>query len=116
MDKQPHPVDRIVGQVIKNKRIERGLSQGEVGDAIGVSHQQIQKYEIGKNRLVASKLYDISTFLNANISCFFQIENNFEEFETDTMKLLRNYNKLSDRDKRVVQSMVKRLLKISKDA
>jgi transcriptional regulator with XRE-family HTH domain len=66
-----HPVDRHVGALVRAKRKAIGVSQAQLGDAIGVSFQQIQKYEEGANRLSSSKLFGIAQRLNAPLSCFF---------------------------------------------
>ena len=50
------PIDRLVGQQIHARRILKGLSQTELGDELGITFQQIQKYEQGTNRISASRL------------------------------------------------------------
>ena len=50
-------VDRIVGERIRRRRILTGLTQDQLGEALGVSYQQIQKYETGANRVSAGRLY-----------------------------------------------------------
>ncbi len=60
----PKPVDRIIGQNIRANRLARGLSQGELGDQIGVTFQQVQKYETGTNRVGGSRLIQIAKALN----------------------------------------------------
>lgn len=67
----PNPVDRHVGVRIRTRRIMLGLSQTELGDAVGVSFQQIQKYERGMNRVSASVLYAIGDKLRVSISYFY---------------------------------------------
>lgn len=69
--------DKHVGRKIKLKRSSLGITQGELGDMLGVTFQQIQKYEKGDNRIGAGKLYEISTILNVPVSYFFDgLENN----------------------------------------
>ena len=58
------PVDRIIGQNIRANRLARGLSQVELGDRIGVTFQQVQKYEKGANRVGGSRLVQIAKALN----------------------------------------------------
>lgn len=67
----PHPVDRHVGRRVQEKRLGLGLSQTALGKAVGVSFQQMQKYEKGQNRISASKLFEIADFLNVGIPYFF---------------------------------------------
>ncbi len=67
-----HPVDIHVGQQLRIRRIHSNLSQTELGQKVGLSYQQVQKYESGKNRISASMLYDIASGLNVPVSCFFE--------------------------------------------
>jgi transcriptional regulator with XRE-family HTH domain len=57
------PVDVLVGQNIRICRLQKGLSQGELGQQIGVTFQQVQKYEKGANRVGASRLNQIANVL-----------------------------------------------------
>ncbi|CAO4183405.1 helix-turn-helix domain-containing protein [Methylorubrum aminovorans] len=63
--------DRVVGQRIQVLRKARGLSQGALGSAIGVTFQQVQKYENGSNRVGASRLSDIARVLEVPVSALF---------------------------------------------
>lgn len=68
----PHPVDRHVGRRVCEKRISLGYNQSDLGRALGLTFQQIQKYEKGANRISASKLWDIARFFKVDIGYFFQ--------------------------------------------
>ncbi|MES2983667.1 MAG: helix-turn-helix transcriptional regulator [Pseudomonadota bacterium] len=68
----PHPVDTYVGRRLRLKRTILGMSQESIGKQIGVTFQQIQKYERGINRMGASRLYDFSKALGVQISYFFE--------------------------------------------
>ncbi|CAN5217150.1 helix-turn-helix transcriptional regulator [soil metagenome] len=68
----PHPVDRHVGRRVCEKRISLGYNQSDLGRALGLTFQQIQKYEKGANRISASKLWDIARFFKVDIAYFFQ--------------------------------------------
>jgi transcriptional regulator with XRE-family HTH domain len=57
-------VDEAIGRLIREKRVKKGLSQQRLGDKIGVTFQQVQKYESGKNRVAASMLLRISLALD----------------------------------------------------
>ena len=70
--KDPHPIDRHVGRRVHEKRLGSGMSQTALGKAVGVSFQQMQKYEKGQNRISASKLFEIAEFLNVGIPYFFE--------------------------------------------
>ena len=62
--------DTIIGERLRALRKARGISQTEVGDAIGVKFQQIQKFELGNNRIAASQLYELAKFFSIPISEF----------------------------------------------
>lgn len=67
----PHPVDRHVGRRVCEKRLALGYNQSDLGRALGLTFQQIQKYEKGANRISASKLFDIARFFKVEIGYFF---------------------------------------------
>jgi transcriptional regulator with XRE-family HTH domain len=68
----PQPVDVLVGQNIRICRLQKGLSQTELGERIGVTFQQIQKYEKGANRVGASRLTQISGVLGVPLPTLFE--------------------------------------------
>lgn len=73
MDEQgPDPIDRHVGTRIRGRRVGMRISQTKLGQAIGVTFQQIQKYESGTNRVGASNLFKIAQSLGVDVSFFFQ--------------------------------------------
>jgi len=65
-------VDAHVGQRVRGRRKEMGLSQEKLAKSLGVSFQQVQKYEIGINRVSAGRLWDISDTLEVDIGYFFE--------------------------------------------
>ena len=67
-----NPIDIHVGARLRQRRTLLGLSQGKLGDTVGLTFQQIQKYEHGVNRIGASRLYDLSRVLDVHISYFFE--------------------------------------------
>lgn len=67
----PRPVDVHVGGRVRLRRTLLGMSQEELGEALGVTFQQVQKYERGSNRISASRLFQISKILDAPITFFF---------------------------------------------
>ncbi len=71
MKKAPNPIDRHVGSRVRMRRVLLGMSQEKLGDALGLTFQQIQKYEKGTNRIGASRLQQISRTLNVPPSFFF---------------------------------------------
>jgi transcriptional regulator with XRE-family HTH domain len=70
--KTPNPVDKYVGSRVRMRRIMLGLSQEKLGDALGLTFQQIQKYEKGTNRIGASRLHQISDILQVPVSFLFE--------------------------------------------
>ena len=72
MLKVPNPIDKHVGSRVRMRRMLLGLSQEKLGEALGVTFQQVQKYEKGMNRIGASRLQDIAKILDAPPSFFFE--------------------------------------------
>ncbi|MBC2884047.1 helix-turn-helix transcriptional regulator [Ochrobactrum sp. CM-21-5] len=70
--KKPNPIDIHVGSRIRLRRNMLGLSQEKLGESLGITFQQIQKYEKGTNRVGASRLQAISSILNVPVSFFFE--------------------------------------------
>jgi transcriptional regulator with XRE-family HTH domain len=68
---KPNPVDVHVGGRVRLRRTLMGLSQEKLGEAIGLTFQQVQKYERGANRIGASRLFDLSRVLDVPVSFFF---------------------------------------------
>ena len=105
---QANTVDTYVGQRIRDKRNERGMSQTEVANAIGVTFQQVQKYERGTNRVGASRLFDLSRILSVPVQYFFEGLNNqptpiekeddnvIHLMKPDTVELVEAYYKVEN--------------------
>ena len=68
----PDAVDKLVGRNIRVLRLAKGLSQTELADALGVTFQQVQKYEKGANRVGSGRLLKISAVLGVKITDFFE--------------------------------------------
>lgn len=71
-NKDIHPVDAYVGNRLRQLRKKHQLSQAKLASMVGLSHQQIQQYEIGANRVAASTLYDFSHILNVPVAYFYE--------------------------------------------
>lgn len=109
MSSNPDPVDIHVGYRVRLRRTLLGMSQEKLGNALGLTFQQIQKYERGANRIGSSRLYKLSKILDVNVSYFFDDmpdeekmpdgfnEGAVPEFEVDpilrreTLELVRSY-------------------------
>jgi transcriptional regulator with XRE-family HTH domain len=70
--KAPNPIDKHVGSRVRMRRMMVGMSQEKLGDALGLTFQQVQKYEKGTNRIGASRLQQISHILQVPVAFFFE--------------------------------------------
>lgn len=127
-----HPTDIHVGKRLRLRRTILGLSQEAIGTAIGVTFQQIQKYERGINRIGSSRLHDFSRILNVPVAYFFDemekpagatgtqtagvAEDAAPAFEhekmssRETLELMRAYYRISDpRVRKKVFDLIKSL-------
>ena len=112
MPETPHPSDVRVGQALRRERKAAGCSQETLAKAIGVSFQQLQKYERGSNRISASKLFDACKVLGVSLPVL------FGEAESDpgarvgdeAAVLAGKIRGLSPSKRRVVSAMVDALL------
>ncbi len=124
-------VDVTVGQRIKARRMALGMSQADLGDAIGVRFQQVQKYESGANRVSASRLWSIAEVLGVHVSHFFEgirpadadsgasgrVPVDKLDFlkDHDTLELVGVYRRLSPAHRHAVLSFVKSLTDVDQD-
>ena len=70
--KAPNPTDKHVGSRVRMRRMMLSMSQEKLGDALGLTFQQVQKYEKGTNRIGASRLQQISHILQVPVAFFFE--------------------------------------------
>ncbi len=70
--KTPSPIDVAVGRNVRIRRISRGLSQAQLADRLGITFQQVQKYETGANRIGTGRLVRIASILSVPISALFE--------------------------------------------
>lgn len=113
-----HPVDVSVGRAVRAERKARGYSQERLATAIGVSFQQLQKYERGSNRISASKLADIAKTLEVPVASFFS-DLNAETlpgapldlaYDAEVDQLARRIRRLDPGRRRLVSDLVGALL------
>lgn len=109
----PHPIDIHVGSRVKLRRNYLGMSQEKLGKAIGLTFQQVQKYEKGTNRVGASRLFELSQVLSVPVSYFYEgaptfgtgigLEEETDSYEPDpmskreTLDLIRAYYSIEDK-------------------
>jgi transcriptional regulator with XRE-family HTH domain len=72
MKEAPHPTDIRVGQLLRTRRLLLGMSQERLGGLLGVTYQQVQKYERGANRIGSSRLHELCRILSVPVSYFFE--------------------------------------------
>lgn len=70
--KAPNPIDKYVGSRVRMRRMMLGMSQEKLGNALGLTFQQVQKYEKGTNRIGASRLQQIAQILQVQVAFFFE--------------------------------------------
>ncbi len=78
--KDTSEVDRAIGSKINELRISMGITRQDLASQVGVTHQQLQKYERGVNRITVSRLFDISRALNVPITVFIDSASGEEDF------------------------------------
>ncbi len=114
MISKPDPIDVHVGSRVRLRRTLLGMSQEKLGNALGLTFQQIQKYERGANRIGSSRLYRLGRILDVPVSFFFEeapdvmatdkkgMSEEADTFESDklskreTLELVRAYYKITD--------------------
>jgi transcriptional regulator with XRE-family HTH domain len=90
------PVDIYVGKKIRQRRTVLGVSQEKLSEALGITFQQVQKYESGANRVSSSRLYHISKILGTTISYFF--DGHDGEHANNIQQVAETKNALEDQD------------------
>ena len=100
----PHPVDVHVGGLVRQRRTLLGMSQEKLGDALGLTFQQVQKNERGVNRIGSSRLYQLSLIFGVPVSEFFEgLEKKASRrsskdvmVKRETLELVRAYYRIRD--------------------
>ena len=116
----PHPVDVLVGRRARERRTLEGMSQSAVAAKLGLTFQQLQKYERGHNRISASRLYELAQLFDVPVAYFYdEMEagkaapsRNESLTKRETLELVKAYYKITDpavRDsiRRLTQAMAK---------
>ncbi|MDX1737811.1 MAG: helix-turn-helix transcriptional regulator [Alphaproteobacteria bacterium] len=99
----PHPIDVQVGNKVRIARAAKSYSQEKLAHILGVSFQQVQKYEKGTNRISASRLWEISEALDTDISYFFEDQKasggqSAENLRNRTISLANQIDSIPDED------------------
>ena len=106
----------LVGQRIRARRHAMGISQTELGDAIGVKFQQIQKYETGANRVSASRLWAVAQKLGVDVVYFFEGIGHDDETSDMNVEPIDNMAFLSDRDSIEMMELYRKLPQAQRNA
>ena len=104
--KRAQKIDKIIGRNIRIHRLAKKMSQTELGDQLGVSFQQVQKYENGANRVGSGRLYQIAAVLGLHVSTLFKGGENRDKgtasglldllTEPQSVRLIRAFAKITD--------------------
>ena len=96
-----------IGSKIKIKRVECGLTQADLGKKLSLTFQQVQKYEMAKNKIGIDKLYKISNILNTDIYYF--LDENVSSKIADELEIIK------EQDKIIIIKMIKNFIRIKSD-
>lgn len=110
--KEKKTTQQTIGANIKSIRIIKGFTQEKVAEHLGITAQQIQKYENGKNSISAEKLHKIAFFLNTRVSDFFPPEKTTTtSIDTRTIAAFAKFQKMNVEQKRVVLNVINEVSK-----
>jgi transcriptional regulator with XRE-family HTH domain len=118
--KQPDSIDKLVGRNIRIQRLAKGLSQTELAQKLGVTFQQVQKYEKGVNRIGCGRLFQIARILGVHVMDFFDgsdagkptVARNVRDLisEPQAFHLVEAFSEIGDRKlRRSVVELVKKI-------
>lgn len=122
-ERQPLALDKRIGARVRARRLEIAMSQERLAELLGVTFQQVQKYEKGVNRIAASRLFDISTALDLPVAAFFEERNSRMERKakvashlldealavSGSIELVTRYASLKDKLRRQMLALVREL-------
>lgn len=110
-------IDKAIGAKINHLRLAAGITRQELAERVGITHQQLQKYEKGINRVTAGRLLDIAHALNIAVSYFFEeFMHSLDEGEIQKqrmcMEVMRDFNNIpNDEQKEAVKALIRVLAK-----
>jgi transcriptional regulator with XRE-family HTH domain len=106
LQKRAQKIDKVIGRNIRIHRLAKRMSQTELGDHLGVSFQQVQKYENGTNRVGSGRLYQIAAIVGVHVSTLFKGGEGAERAggsglldllaEPQSVRLIRAFAKITD--------------------
>jgi len=118
--KRPDPIDQLVGRNIRIRRLERGLSQTALAERLGLTFQQVQKYEKGANRVGSGRLFQIASVLGIPIAALFEGSGSAQDspeqslmdhlVEPQSMRLIQAFSEISDPEvRRALAQLVEKI-------
>jgi transcriptional regulator with XRE-family HTH domain len=117
-------IDKLIGEAIRVHRLSKGLTQGQLGSKLGVTFQQIQKYEKGTNRIGSGRLYQIAEIFEVPVTEFFRGEKaaptrHLSPFvileDPMSLELLKGFAKIRDKNtRRSVLALVEQMVRAGK--
>lgn len=109
-------LDRAIGLRIQELRIACGMSRQDVAKLIGITHQQVAKYESGDNRISASRLYELAQALNVHIGYFFSDTGKvaMPERKRQAIEVARNFMSIENHGHREGVAILLKFLKVNK--
>ncbi|MBO0662805.1 helix-turn-helix domain-containing protein [Jiella sp. MQZ9-1] len=102
-------IDRQIAARIRLARLETGMSQEKLAEALGITFQQVQKYEKGLNRISAGRLREIADTLGREVTWFFEEMPTFEAYPTLSkadLRMLRNLKALTPETRRAIDALL----------
>jgi transcriptional regulator with XRE-family HTH domain len=112
--------DKLVGQMIRIQRLSKGLTQSQLGARLGISFQQIQKYEKGTNRIGSGRIFEIAGLLEVPVGVFFESQKSsraghaspFDLLDDPmSLQMLSDFSKILDKDtRRSLLALVERMV------
>jgi transcriptional regulator with XRE-family HTH domain len=105
-------IDKKVGENLRKFRLLRGISQEQLAEATGVTFQQIQKYENGRNRISVSRLWQFSKVLKISVEGFYDgiegaVRDDVLKLSPEQLAIMKKYNVLTDPQKKAVQEYLR---------
>lgn len=112
--KEANALDGLIGNKMNQLRLARGMTRHQLAEKVGVTHQQLQKYEKGVNRITASRLSDIAQALGVDVTYFFDedllpLDNEQIERQRMCIELMRDFARIKRPDQ---QEAIRRLVKV----
>jgi transcriptional regulator with XRE-family HTH domain len=124
-NKSATKIDKLIGEKIREERLKKGLSQEALAAKLGITFQQVQKYEKGTNRVGSGRLYEIAELLGAPVASFFEAEiksktarksSPFDLLADETsLRMVQEFSKIGDvKLRRAVLGLVERMVEKEK--